>query len=187
LVDAAEAVLVRDGPAAVTVRAVATEAGVAPMGVYNRFGSKEGLIDALLIRGFQGLQRAVAGRDEIDPIERLRESGVRYRLYALAHREQYAVMFGGRLGVGEPSAELAACAPGSFQELVNHVSTAMAAGRLLAGDPREVAQQIWSAVHGAVALEMSGRTFAADPEASYRALLDLLIRGLSAAPAEPQR
>ncbi|HEY4993338.1 MAG TPA: helix-turn-helix domain-containing protein, partial [Nakamurella sp.] len=43
LVDAAERVLVRDGPGAVTVRAVAIEAGVAPMGVYNRFGGKDGL------------------------------------------------------------------------------------------------------------------------------------------------
>src|ERR687893_273816 len=39
LVDAAERVLVRDGLRGLTVRAVATEAGVAPMGVYNRFGS----------------------------------------------------------------------------------------------------------------------------------------------------
>ena len=63
----------------------------------------------------------------------------------------------------------------------------MAAGRLLPDDAREVAQQIWSTVHGAAILELEGRSFAADPEASYLALLDLLIRGLSAAPAEPPR
>ena len=187
LVDAAEAVLVRDGPAAVTVRAVAVEAGVAPMGVYNRFGSKEGLVDALLVRGFEGLQRAVAAQGELDPIDRLRESGMRYRLFALEHREQYGVMFGGALASGEPSDELTACAGGAFQELMDHVSTGMAAGRLLPGDPREVAQQIWSAVHGAVTLEMAGRTFAADPEATYRALLELLIRGLSVPSAEPEQ
>ncbi len=43
LVTAAETVLVRDGPGALTVRAVAAEAGIAPMGVYNRFGGKDGL------------------------------------------------------------------------------------------------------------------------------------------------
>jgi AcrR family transcriptional regulator len=187
LVDAAEAVLLREGAAAVTVRAVAVEAGVAPMGVYNRFGSKEGLVEALLIRGFEGLQRAVAARGETDPIDRLRQSGIRYRLFALANREHYMVMFGGALGAGEPSPELLACAGGSFRELVDHVSTAMAAGRLTAGDPQDVAQQIWSAVHGAVLLEMGGRTFTADPETTYLALLDLLIRGLSAPSAEPSR
>ncbi|HST82326.1 MAG TPA: TetR/AcrR family transcriptional regulator [Kineosporiaceae bacterium] len=186
LVDAAEVVLVRDGPAGVTVRAVAAEAGVAPMGVYSRFGSKEGLVDALLVRGFQGLRKAVAAAAELDPVEQLRESGMRYRLFALAHREQYGVMFGGLLGGGEPSEELAETAGAAFQELVNHAANAMAAGRLIPGDPREVAQQIWSAVHGAVTLEIIGRTFAADPEASYRALLGLLIRGLSVPPAEPE-
>ena len=187
LVDAAEAVLVREGPAAVTVRAVATEAGVAPMGVYNRFGSKEGLVEAVLTRGFEGLKQAVAGRGELDPIERLRASGVRYREFALGNRQHYLAMFGGDLAVNEPSAELKACAAGAFQELVGHVRIGMEAGRLMAGDPLEFAQQIWSAVHGAVTLEIIGRTFAADPEASYRALLGLLIRGLSVPPAEPER
>jgi AcrR family transcriptional regulator len=187
LVDAAEAVLVREGPAAVTVRAVATEAGVAPMGVYNRFGSKEGLVDALLVRGFDGLRKAVAGRGETDPIERLRQSGIRYRLFALANSAHYGVMFGGGMPSGEPSPELMECSAGAFEALVDHVSTAMAAGRLLPGSPNDVAQQIWASVHGAVTLEISGRMFAADAETTYLALLDVLIRGLSTPSAEPQR
>src|ERR1700761_3846826 len=59
LLTAAEAVLVREGPGGLTVRAVAAEAGIAPMGVYNRLGGKEGLVDALLIRGFDRLRAAV--------------------------------------------------------------------------------------------------------------------------------
>ena len=58
LLTAAEAVLVRQGPGGLTVRAVATEAGIAPMGVYNRLGGKDGLVDALLIRGFDRLRAA---------------------------------------------------------------------------------------------------------------------------------
>jgi AcrR family transcriptional regulator len=187
LVDAAEAVLVREGPAGVTVRAVAIEAGVAPMGVYNRFGSKEGLVDALLVRGFEGLRQAVAARGETDPIERLRESGIRYRQFALANRETYGVMFGGALAAGEPSSELEACAGDAFQALVDHVSTGQAAGRLISGNPQGIAQQIWSAVHGAVTLEMGGRMFAEDPEVNYLDLLDLLVRGLSVPSDEPRR
>jgi AcrR family transcriptional regulator len=180
LVDAAEAVLVREGPGAVTVRAVAAEAGVAPMGVYNRFGSKEGLIEVLLIRGFEGLRQAVAAHGELDPIERLYASGVRYREFALANREHYAMMFGGPLSSVSPSAELDLCATKAFGELVEHVATAIAAGRLLAGDPQDMAQQIWSAVHGAVTLEMQGKVLTPDPEATYRRLLDMIVRGLAA-------
>src|ERR1700677_2028787 len=61
LLAAAEAVLVREGPGGLTVRAVATEAGIAPMGVYNRLGGKEGLVDALLIRGFDRLPAGPGG------------------------------------------------------------------------------------------------------------------------------
>src|SRR5919107_2916599 len=75
LVDAAERVLVRDGLAGVTVRAVATEAGVAPMGVYNRFGSKDGLVAAVLARGFESLRAAASASDAPDPVERLLACG----------------------------------------------------------------------------------------------------------------
>jgi AcrR family transcriptional regulator len=185
LVDAAEAVLIREGPAGVTVRAVAIEAGVAPMGVYNRFGSKEGMVEALLIRGFDALREAVAAHGETDPIERLRNSGLRYRRFALKNQQHYSVMFGSVLAKGVPSPDLVKCATAAFQELVEHVSTGMAAGRLLPANANDVAQQIWSAVHGAVTLEMDGRSFARDPEANYRELLALLIRGLSVPSAEP--
>src|ERR1017187_9683849 len=79
LVSAAEAVLVRDGPGAVTVRAVAAEAGIAPMGVYNRLGGKDGLVDALLIWGFDRLRAAVAGRGEPARLVRLRGAGGSWR------------------------------------------------------------------------------------------------------------
>jgi AcrR family transcriptional regulator len=180
LVDAAEAVLVRDGPEALTVRAVATEAGVAPMGVYNRFGNKDGLVEAILIRGFNGLRDAVASHGELDPLERLRASGERYRLFALANQQHYAAMFGGSLSSGEPGPQLLDCAKGAFGELVGHVATAMAAGALRKADPIDVAQQIWSAVHGAVTLEMRGQVLTEDPAATYQRLLDLIIRGLAA-------
>src|SRR5580693_4803587 len=86
LIGAAEAVLVRDGPAGVTVRAVAAQAGIAPMGVYNRLGGKDGLVDALLIRGFDMLRDAVAGGSEPDLLDRLWACGLRYRQFALANR-----------------------------------------------------------------------------------------------------
>ena len=41
------------------------------------------------------------------------------------------------------------------------------------------AQQIWSSVHGAVALELKGLVLTPDPEATYRATLQTLLRGLA--------
>jgi AcrR family transcriptional regulator len=180
LVEAAEAVLVRDGPAAVTVRAVAAEAGVAPMGVYNRFGSKDGLIEMLLMRGFAGLRDAIAAPGVLDPVERLRRSGEQYREFALSHPQHYAIMFEGAVQAAEFSAELGEVAASAFGALVAHVETGMAAGALAPGSPVEAAQVLWSAVHGAVTLELHGVCQVEDPQVTYRQLLDLIVSGLTA-------
>ncbi|GLY27659.1 TetR/AcrR family transcriptional regulator [Kineosporia sp. NBRC 101731] len=179
LTDAAEVVLAREGPGGVTVRAVATEAGVAPMGVYNRFGSKDGLVGALLMRGFAGLTEAITVPGETDAITRMWLAGVRYREYALAHRSHYALMFGDRLGGDELPPDLVACLDGSFAVLVDRVAVLIAAGYFTAGDPELIAQQVWSAVHGAVSLELAGRRKSGDAEAGYRQLLRMVFRGFA--------
>jgi len=182
LIAAAEAVLVRDGPGGVTVRAVAAEAGIAPMGVYNRLGGKEGLVDALLIIGFDRLRMAIEAGDEPDMRERLRACGLRYRQFALANRNFYAIMFEDAIPHDRSSAEVAEHAAATFGALVRNVEAAAATGRIRPADPREVAQQIWSSVHGAVALELRNLVLTPDPEATYRAALDTMLRGL----AEPR-
>jgi AcrR family transcriptional regulator len=180
LLAAAEAVLTEAGPGGLTVRAVAARAGIAPMGVYNRLGGKDGLVDALLIRGFDRLRAAVEPRDEPDLLERLRASGVRYREFALANRQFYAIMFEGAIPHERNSVEVAEHAAAAFNALVRNVELAAAAGEISAQAPREVAQQIWSTVHGAMALELNNLVLTPDPEATYRALLDTLLRGLAA-------
>ena len=178
LVDAAERVLVRDGLGGLTVRAVAAEAAVAPMGVYNRFGNKDGLVAAVLARGFEGLRAATAAADEADPIARLLTCGRNYRGFALGNPQHYGAMFGAGFASAAPTEELVDRADAAFQTLVDRVGHAMDRGALRAGDPVGTAQLIWSSVHGAVSLELAhlGRT--ADAAASYEALLRMLLDGL---------
>jgi len=179
LVSAAQAVLVREGPGGVTVRAVAAEAGIAPMGVYNRLGGKEGLVDALLIRGFDRLRATVEAGNEPDMLERLRACALRYRQFALANRHFYAIMFEDAIPREHLSAEVGEHAEAAFSALVRKVDDAAAAGRIAADDPLDVAQQIWSAVHGAVALELKGLVQTPDAEATYRAAVETMLRGLA--------
>lgn len=177
LLRAADTVLRRDGLGGVTVRAVAAEAGVAPMGVYNRFGSKDRLVDALLIAAIEDFRAAVDGYTETDPLERLRASGLRYRAWALANRKHYEAIFLARTGLG--SEAVAGHSMRAFGELVGRVEYAMSAGAIRSGDLTETAQQLWSAVHGAVALELRDLVLAEDAEGSYRTLLDTMLRGLA--------
>src|SRR5215468_6194497 len=122
LLAAAEAVLVRDGPGGLTVRAVAAEAGIAPMGVYSRLGGKEGLVDALLIRGFDRLRAALeAAGAEQDPLQRLRGCGRRYRQFALANPHFYAIMFENAIPHEQASEALTEHAAQTFGALVRSV------------------------------------------------------------------
>jgi AcrR family transcriptional regulator len=179
LLAAAEAVLVREGPGGLTVRAVATEAGIAPMGVYNRLGGKDGLVDALLIRGFDRLRAACDATAGPDATARFYDCGRRYREFALANRHFYAIMFEDAIPHMFDNPEVAEHAEAAFNALVRVVEVSAAAGVIAARDPVEVAQQIWSTVHGAVALELKGLIQTEDPAATYRASIDTLFRGLA--------
>jgi AcrR family transcriptional regulator len=179
LLAAAEAVLVRDGPGGLTVRAVAAQAGIAPMGVYNRLGGKDGLVDALLIRGFDQLKAACDATVGPDATARFYDCGRRYREFALANPHFYAIMFEDAVPHDFDNPEVGEHADAAFNALIRIVELTAAAGAIAAANPAEVAQQIWAAVHGAVALELKGLLQTPDPAATYQSLLDTLFRGLA--------
>jgi AcrR family transcriptional regulator len=183
LLAAAEAVLVREGPGGLTVRAVAAEAGIAPMGVYNRLGGKDGLVDALLIKGFDRLRAAVEApmNDTAQPSMRARflSAGLSYRQFALDNPHFYSIMFEDSILHEHDNPEVEEHAKAAFGALVRIVELSAAAGVIAALDPIEVAQQIWSSLHGAVALELRGLVLAPDPQYTYQLLLATLIRGLA--------
>jgi AcrR family transcriptional regulator len=182
LLAAAETVLVRDGPGGLTVRAVAAEAGIAPMGVYSRLGGKDGLVNALLIKGFDRLRAymdaAVTDTAQPSMHGRFVGCGMSYRQFALDNPHFYAIMFEDAIPRDRENPEVAEHADGTFGALVRVVELATAAGVIVAPDPVEAAQQIWSAVHGAVALELKGMVLTPDPLRTYLELLDTVTRGL---------
>jgi AcrR family transcriptional regulator len=178
LVDAALALLEEEGLASLTVRGVAARAKVAPMGVYSRFGSKDGLLEALFVDGFAKLQVFIETPRSRRPVDRLLADCMGYREFAIGNPQLYHLMFEQML-VLELSPEALESAKHSFGTLVDRVQSAMHAGELSTGDATEVAQQIWSAMHGAVSLEIAGVHFAADRERNYTAMIDALLRGLA--------
>lgn len=178
LVEAALELIEEGGSHAITVRAVATRAGVAPMGVYSRFGNKDGLLEALFVQGFDGLHAAITEASGADAITRLRKGCTAYRSFALAHPHLYELMFRQMLEL-ELSSESLERAEQTFAELVGRVADAMTAGLLADGDQVDVAQQLWSAMHGAVSLELAGVTFSAQPERTFVSMLDAMLSGLA--------
>lgn len=177
LILAAEAVLVRRGPAGLTIRAVAEDAEIAPMSVYNRLGGKSSLVNMLLIRGFDRLGAAIGAARAADPAERLLDCAVRYRLFALGNPGLYALMFEDAIPcVREP--EVLDHGASAFGVLLRDVELVAAARRIQGAQTREAAQQLWNTVHGAVELEMKGLTQTPDPAATYRETAKTMFRGL---------
>jgi AcrR family transcriptional regulator len=180
--EAAERILAEEGPSALTVRKVATVAGIAPMGVYNRFDGKQGLLEALFVKGFQGLHRSIGEATGADARARLRDAALRYRQFAVEHPQQYTLMFE-QMPLVAPSDDASRFALAAFDQLVVLVSDVRQQGPFGAGSDIEVAQQWWSALHGSVSLELIGVRFDADPASSFTRLVDALLAGMSAASA----
>lgn len=167
------------GAEGLTVRGVAARAGVAPMGVYSRFGGKAGLIEAVFVHGFGELHEAVSTARGRDARARLHRGCMAYRAYAVAHPHLYGLMFRQmkELDLSEESLNAAvAC----FQVLADRVADAMEAGVLAPDDPTDVAQRMWNGLHGGVELEIAGILFSEDPEATFSAMLETMLRGLAA-------
>lgn len=178
LLRAAEEILREEGPSGLTVRKVATCAGVAPMGVYNRFGSKHGLLEALFVKGFQEMRAMIGAARGADALQRLRGGCLQYREFAVTHPDHYRLMFE-RMHEVQPTEEGMLEAFGSFQQLVDMVTSARTVTPLGSGDDIHVAQVIWGALHGAVSLELLGIGFDPDPPLTFADTVDALLAGLT--------
>jgi AcrR family transcriptional regulator len=189
IVDAAFHLLEAEGPEALSVRRVAAEAGVAPMGVYNHFeGGKNGVVDACFRIGFE-----ILGSELIDvvqgddPTAALRAGLLRYRTLALEHPRCYEMMFLHAVPGFVPSEQSHVVAGESFEVLVRSIARGMRHGAFRDDDPREVAQLVWSAIHGAVALELGEICMVDDMAANYAALVETIIRGISVPDEKPAK
>jgi AcrR family transcriptional regulator len=181
LVVAAATLLSHDGPSALTVRRIASTAGVSTMCLYDRFGDKNGVIEQLFLDGFHSLsraiERAVSGKE---PPDCLLAGCQAYRRWAVAHPTQYAVMFTRAVPDFEPSASAKQAAWSTLECLEVGVAAAVDAGVLGGGDAHEVARVIWGVCHGMVVMELEGPKPDAGAARRYTMACRALIDGLRA-------
>ena len=182
LLRAAAALLAAEGPSALTVRRIAAEAGYSTMGVYSRFGGKDGIVEALFVDGFQALGAAMASVPETDDANAdLMGCGRAYRRFALEHPTSYSIMFERSVPGYEPSESAVLMAIGTFELLMARVERAMATGAMEPGDVAETAQRIWAGVHGWVSLEIHGmlKIDDASGDAFERSMAAMCVRATS--------
>ena len=95
LVDAARRILEAEGPTALSLRAVAREAGVSPAAPYHHFKDKTELLEAVAHEGWEALSQAIvdARKSAPTPPEALNSIGVAYVNFARDNPALYRLMY----------------------------------------------------------------------------------------------
>jgi AcrR family transcriptional regulator len=94
-VEAARRILEAEGPAALSLRAVAREAGVSPAAPYHHFKDKTELLEAVASEGWDALSKAIGGARQTakSPLEALNEIGLAYVHFARDNPALYRLMY----------------------------------------------------------------------------------------------
>ncbi|MGB3298966.1 MAG: TetR/AcrR family transcriptional regulator [Phormidesmis sp.] len=161
-----------------SLREVARQAGVSHTAPYRHFADKAALLAAVAEEGFVEFDQylsAAVDKAQADPIESLKATGEAYVRYALEHPTHFRVMFAHFPTHLVPDDPLVVTAEGTFQLLVNIISSGQAAGVIKAGDPKLLATGRWALVHGLSMLLLDGMLLnpmaacsEGEPQANYR-------------------
>jgi AcrR family transcriptional regulator len=95
LIDAARRILEAEGAAALSLRAVAREAGVSPAAPYHHFKDKTELLEAVAQGGWEAMSKSIAEarRTASDPLEALNHIGLAYVHFARDNPALYRLMY----------------------------------------------------------------------------------------------
>ncbi|HTV86978.1 MAG TPA: TetR/AcrR family transcriptional regulator [Dyella sp.] len=153
---AAAKLFVEEGPAAVTMRRLATELGCGTMTLYRYYDSKEAIITAIRTRGFDRLAQALENALDTPGDGRTRSRNVRdaYIDFARGDTATYRLMFEyPQTHRDDPSysrahARLWRCICADTRVMIEE-------GTIQADAPI-LGHQVWAALHGAVMLEIAG-------------------------------
>jgi AcrR family transcriptional regulator len=156
IIDIAARLLAEEGPRALSTRRIAAEAHGSTMAVYTYFGGMNGLVRAMVHEGFSRLQHYLTHVGQTgDPVADMALLGRAYRHNALTNSHLYAIMFGGATLSGFSLTEQdRQHGRYTLANVLDCARRCIAAHRFRAGDPELVAHQMWTAVHGLVALEI---------------------------------
>ncbi len=168
------------GAAALSLRAIAREMGMTAPALYRYFENRDALVTALIVIAYQSLRDHLedtrqenAGQDYITQLTAV---GIAYREWALAHAEDYALIFGTPIPEYKaPEQATLPIARSSLGVLIRILQEGWEAGEfILPEDPPALASvllavqpdfrasapvpvtaiALWSLVHGLVSLEL---------------------------------
>jgi len=153
ILQAASALFLRGGTGALSVRAIARQAGVSTIGIYSHFQGKQGILDALYIEGFGLVSSAMDVKTVgTSPRSAVLQASRNYLDMAEKYEAHYSLIYGKMDGDYLPSSEAQAAGIDAFNVLTELVGTLLPTAATLARK-HDAAIQVWSLIHGFVGLK----------------------------------
>lgn len=183
LLDSAERAVEAKGLAALSVRAVAAEAGTTTRAVYSLFGSKDGLVVALGVRAYRLLDAAVGALPVThDAAADLVDAGLVFRRFARDHPALFMIGIQRALPAPVLWEQFRGAAATALSRLCVRLDR-LAKNQGLGGrSTLEAAWQFHALCEGLAAAELRDLNQGQDPEARWHAALSALVHGFAAAP-----
>ena len=186
IVSGALALIERTGSAeAVTLRAVAREAGIAAPSIYAHFPDRDAVLMAVVARIFDELTEAIKQGEKSagqDPAGRLIAGCEAYVTFGLEHPARYGVLFSAPrpaapdyckpVPIGPDGRPVLEFGGETFALLVQAIEDCVTSGVSASTDVLADATAVWVALHGTVSLRAALPGFPwPDPAASVRHLV----------------
>ncbi|MGB5324200.1 MAG: TetR family transcriptional regulator [Pseudomonadales bacterium] len=185
---AASKLFLQGGSEALSVRAIARQAGVSTIGIYSHFDGKQGILDALYIEGFEMVSAVLDVPTESTPALRaplpaLLRAASNYLELAKTHEAHYRLIFGDRQRDYQPSDEARRVGADAFARLTETVGRALPANTSKKKQ-QDAAIQVWSLLHGSASLRQHDVSLLVDMRSWQKRVLEaveILLRGQFAA------
>jgi AcrR family transcriptional regulator len=203
ILDTARRQIAAQGAAALSLRAIAREMGMTAPAIYRYFENRDALVTALILEAYASFGTALESHAlQGTAMEDFTALGMAYRDWALAHPEQYQLIFGTPIpGYQAPEEETIPAARKTLLVLVAVIEALRETGILnpqpeYAQLPESIAAAmdqfgetapsiylatlLWSKLHGLVSLELNKHLhyLIGNPEAFYKQELQAILRQL---------
>jgi AcrR family transcriptional regulator len=163
------------------LRELSRELGVSHASPQRHFATKQDLIDALAIMGFERLSSVVAKAAEPrseDFDARLTKAAFAYVGFAVKHPALFALMFEAKRRPGMLP-ELRVALMTAYSHIPKILKEGQEAGKIIGGDPDRLALTIGAALHGLVAMSIDGKVRGAPLRAIVPETVQHVLKGLS--------
>lgn len=152
ILNAASTLFLKDGVAALNVRAIAETAGVSTIGIYSHFQGKQGILDALYIEGFEQVSLAMdVSTAGVKPQAAMLQACKNYLTSAEAFQAHYRLIFGQADDAYQPSTEAFEAGMAAFVGLTKLVAKLLPPAATRA-QQQDAAIKVWSVAHGFICL-----------------------------------